>query len=508
MERIKRVFVNMLLALLPVLAMSVVSCGGDDDDDDTGKEGEATITLSETSLVFAKEMATKEVIVASTYDFTYSSSADWCLCTRVGSNGTYVMRIMVQANTDVEDRTAKVSMYYADTEVATIDVTQAGTGVIENVNSLEMARKLGLGWNLGNQLDAHANGVASETSWGNGKATQATFDAVKAAGIKTVRIPVTWLGQFGDAPTYTIKSEWLNRVAEVVGYAENAGLNAIINIHHDGGGSEHWLDIKNAALSEEVNTTVKAKIRAIWTQIAEKFKDKGDFLIFESFNEIQDGGWGWGNNRNDGGKQYAVLNEWNQLFVDAVREVGGENTQRWLAVPGYSTNVDLTVEHLVLPTDPTPGRLMVSIHYYDPYLYTLEAQFTEWGHTAKDASVGSDEKFLCSKLKLIKETYIDKNVPCYFGEMGNVNRGEKRAEAFRRYYFEYLCKACKEYGVTPIIWDNGSSAAGRECSGMFDHATGKYIREEYNKGHIEAMVNAIENDDAAYTLESIYNSAP
>ena len=31
----------------------------------------------------------------------------------------------------------------------------------------------------------------------------------------------------------------MDRVAEVVGYAENAGLNAIVNIHHDGADSEY-----------------------------------------------------------------------------------------------------------------------------------------------------------------------------------------------------------------------------------------------------------------------------
>ena len=215
----------------------------------------------------------------------------------------------------------------------------------------EVAKRLGLGWNLGNQMDAFSNDVADETCWGNQPVTQTTFNKLAEAGITSVRIPVTWLGKVGEAPDYRIDEAWLDRVAEVVGYAETAKLNAIINIHHDGADSNYWMNIKKAALSEEANTEVKNQLRSMWTQIAERFKDKGDFLIFESMNEIHDGGWGWGDNLTDNGKQYATLNEWNQVFVDAVRAVGGEKTTRYLGIPGYCTNGDLTLIYLDLPED-------------------------------------------------------------------------------------------------------------------------------------------------------------
>lgn len=107
--------------------------------------------------------------------------------------------------------------------------------------------------------------------------------------------------------------------------------------------------------------------------------------MFEAFNEIHDGGWGWGDNRKDGGKQYRTLNEWNQTFVDAVRATGGENATRFLGIPGYCTNPSLTMENLVLPTDPANDRLLVAVHFYDPSEFAIEAKYTEWGHTARRA---------------------------------------------------------------------------------------------------------------------------
>ena len=372
----------------------------------------------------------------------------------------------------------------------------------------QVAKWLGLGWNLGNQLDAYSNGVANETCWGNKPATQTTFNQLAALGFTSVRIPVTWLGHIGDVPDYTIDKAWLDRVATCVEYAQNAGLNAIINIHHDGADSQHWLDIKGAATDEAINERVKQQLAAVWRQIAERFKDKGSFLIFESLNEIHDGGWGWGDNRTDGGKQYAVLNEWNQVFVDAVRAVGGENADRFLGVPGYCTNPSLTVEYFKLPADVAKNRLLVSVHFYDPYEFTLTDKYSEWGHTAaadKKESWG-DEDNVRQVFASLQTAFVDKGIPVYLGEIGCVHRSSERSEAFRKYYLEYVCKAAKTNGLIPFYWDNGSVGTGKECSGLIDRATG----EPLNNGReiIEVMTKAMFTEDVDYTLESVYNNAP
>ena len=372
----------------------------------------------------------------------------------------------------------------------------------------DVARKLGLGWNLGNQLDAHVDGMPDETCWGNGKTTQQTFNKLAEAGITSVRIPVTWLGKVGDAPDYRIDKAWLNRVMDMVTYAENAKLNVIINLHHDGADSQYWLSIKRASASEEANDSIKAQLKAMWTQIAQKFKYKGEFLIFESMNEIHDGGWGWGDNLNDQGKQYAILNEWNQVFVDAVRAVGGENDDRFLGIPGYCTNADLTLKHLALPEDEAEGRLMVAVHFYDPYEYTLNAKFSEWGHTGASGKkeTWGDEDNVKKVFGQLSEKYVAQGIPVYIGEMGCVHRGNERAESFRKYYLEYVCKAAREYGMAPFYWDNGAKGAGRECSGLFDHATGEYLNN--GKEIVEVMKKAVFTRDKAYTLDKVYDGAP
>jgi endoglucanase len=375
-----------------------------------------------------------------------------------------------------------------------------------SINAQKQTFHLGLGWNLGNQMDAYVNGVANETCWGNGKATQQTFDCLKSMGFSTVRIPVTWLGHIGSAPDYKIEDAWLNRVAEVVGYAKDAGLNVIINMHHDGADSAWWLDIKNAAKDPAKQQQILEQISAMWGQIAEKFRNEGEYLIFESFNEIHDGKWGWGENRTDGGKQYQCFNEWNQAFVDAVRAVGGESANRILGIPAYCTNVDIAIETFVFPKDSAQDRLMMAVHCYDPYDYTLPATKSEWGHTADPSKkvAGDNEAELEKVFKKLNTNFIAKGIPVYMGEFGCVNRATAREQAFQQYYFRYYSKLARMYGVPCIVWDNGAKGAGNEKHAFFDHSSGAYCSPEAQK----AMESIIDSYNDSRTLEEVYNLAP
>lgn len=334
----------------------------------------------------------------------------------------------------------------------------------------QVAEWLGAGWNLGNQLDAHRNGVANETCWGNGAVTPVLFDSLKAVGVRSVRIPVTWMGHIGDAPRYEIEKAYLARIREVIGYAHGVGLNVIVNIHHDGANSRNWLNISKAAKDRNARKALMEEFAAVWKQIAMEFRNEDEWLIFEPFNELHDGKWGYGENLTDDGAQYAVVNELNQVFVDVVRATGGRNRRRWLAVAGYCTNIDLTIQHLTMPKDKTKNRLLIAVHCYEPHNYTLEAKYHEWG--------GDDEKRLEAELRKVFDAYIQKDVPVYIGEMGCVRRATPKDEAVRLHYLRCYARYCKQFALPFFYWDNGSDRAGRECSGLLNHANGQW----YNDG--------------------------
>ncbi len=503
-----------ILTILTALA-ALISCG---EEKNSPQTTDVKLSIEPQTLSFAAESEEKTFTITSASNPNISPADHWYVVNKgVWNKGTFKTEVVVKVNenTALEERTSRISVTCGD-ETAEVAITQAAGTENSGDDTVRpepndgpawsVARTLGVGWNLGNHFDAYNNGVSGETVWGNPKATQATFTKVKAAGFKTVRIPVTWLGQYGDAPDYKINEAWLNRVAEVVGYAEKAGLNVILNMHHDGADSKYWLNIKLASVNPDMHRQIMEQIAAMWGQIAAKFADKGDFLVFEAFNEIHDGGWGWGSNRNDGGKQYKCLNEWNQTFVDAVRAAGGHNVDRYLGIPAYCTNVDIAIESWEKPEDTAENRLLLSVHSYDPSEYALTANKSEWGHTASSANKvpGDNEADLQAMFIKIYNNFISKDIPAYLGEFGCVNRSTAREQSFQQYYLRYFAKLARLYGVPCAIWDNGAKGAGNECHAFFDHGTGEFSSDEAKA----AMKSLVESYNSDLTLEQVYNTAP
>ena len=401
-------------------------------------------------------------------------------------------------------------------------------GTLDN-DAVKRTMQMGLGWNLGNNLDAYEEDpkdknylMPSETVWGNPKVTQQAITKVKEAGFTTIRIPVTWLAKIGPAPDYKIDAAWMARVTEVVGYARNAGFeNVIVDTHHDEDHDDnHWQSLKKASKDAAVNSQIKEEITAVWTQIANNFKDCGDWLMFEGFNELNDGGWGHSAEFKANPRlQCNILNEWLQVFVDAVRATGGNNSTRWLGCATYCANPTYA-KYLVLPKDPA-NRLMVSVHYYDPSDFTLGKEgadgkdylpYSDWGHTGaaglKHAKY--DEDYVQEIFGMLYENYIAKNIPVYIGEIGCSRRDKKndpRGWAFSLYYMEYVAKAARTYCLPAVLWDcGGKGVPGPEHHYFFRHDTGEYYPDA--KEAIDAVLRGWFNDDPSYTLQSVYDSAP
>lgn len=359
-------------------------------------------------------------------------------------------------------------------------------------SSAELLATLKIGWNLGNSLDV----PDGETRWGNPKATPELFAAVAKAGFKLVRIPVTWAARLGPAPGYAIDPSWLQRVEEVVGYARTAGLYSIINLHHDGAdGSKDvgWISLKDESgqTTDAHNLKVRSQLVAVWSQIARYFANAGEELIFESMNEIHDG-YGKPDPRH-----YEIINQLNQEFVTLVRASGGNNGKRHLLVPGYNTNIDQTLEGFKLPNDPTPtkNRLILSVHFYDPYLFALMAKTQTWGSAAPGRDDWGQEDHVVKQFDKLKASYIDKGIPVILGEYGAVFQ-EGYAD-YQRYYVEYVTKAAVDRGIVPVYWDNGGRNSGQDAFALIDRETNGVYRPNVMAAIVRAATSAYSLKDVA-----------
>lgn len=386
------------------------------------------------------------------------------------------------------------------TSAADTAVTEAAAAenAWDELDQTAITAAMGMGWNLGNQLEASSNKVPSETAWGNPTITEDLIKAVKAQGFNTIRIPVSYLSKIGDAPDYTIDSAWLDRVQEVVDYVVGNDMYAVMNIHGDG---YYTVDGGWLLCVDDNQDEIKAKYEAVWKQIADRFKDYDEHLIFESMNEEFDNTYGRPN--KDG---YANINEYNQIFVDTVRGTGSNNTKRWLLLPGWNTNVEYTAGNygFVIPEDKlceSDGkRIMISVHYYDPYNFTLDENSssakTQWGkYATENFDNWGQEDYVDSQMQKLHDTFVAEGYPVIIGEMG-VQDKTHLSESFneyRRYWLEYVVKSAKANGCIPVYWDNGWN--GKNGFGLFDRTSCTVTQQSL----IDAMIRAI-NSDSDYEI--------
>ena len=341
------------------------------------------------------------------------------------------------------------------------------------------ANNIKTGWNLGNTMDAvdfDANGptIAEETAWGNPSATQELFNGVRASGFDIVRIPVTWLGHIGPAPAYTLDTLRLQRVAQIICYAKNAGIKAmIINIHHDGnntqGNNNTWgfLDFPAAVADPAKNTAIKNQLSTVWTQIANYFKNYGDYLIFETLNEIHNGNWGMPVDNAAYRKEQDILFEWNQAALNAIRATGGNNAARFVAVPGLGSTEPEVVyaaetRKKLLPSDGANNfnKLIVAVHYYAPPEYTVADATVGQAQGGLIHTWGTNEhkEHLLHEMATLK-LFTDAGLAVYLGEWGAPTNVRRDSSALVKdthvNYIRSVAAAAAINGVVPIYWDDG-----------------------------------------------------
>lgn len=375
-----------------------------------------------------------------------------------------------------KEGTAKITVKIKDTKykaTCTVTVTKKSdkkkTTGTSFESGKELTAKMGVGWNLGNTLDSVGewiNGdLEHETAWGNVKTTKAMIDAVKKAGFKTVRIPVSW-GEHMDSKG-KVNSVWMDRVQEVVDYAYNNGMYVILNSHHDNG----WIK-----LNEKDEAAVSKKYRYLWQQIAERFNDYDEKLIFEGLNEPRTEGsakeWSGGT-----AAEHKILNNYYKVFVDAVRGKGGYNKTRYLMIAPYAASSSYSaMAALEIPDD---DRIIVSVHSYSPYSVALDTN-------SKDKTfTDNGKREIDSVFSNIEKAFLSKGIPVIMGEFGTINKSNtnERVKAA-----EYYVSTAKKYGVPCVWWDNGSTdqGSGKEGFGLLDRSKTVWYYSEIVKALIDS----------------------
>lgn len=311
----------------------------------------------------------------------------------------------------------------------------------------QLAKKIFLGWNLGNSLEVGSG----ETAWGNPKTTKSIIDAVKKAGFNAVRIPCQWKSFLKGDANFTIKEERLARVKEVVDYCIDNHLYVILNTHHD------WIeDASKNETTDAQAATAKDMVYKIWGQVAETFRDYDEHLLFACTNEPD----------APKGRGMQLLKMYEQAFVDVVRTSGGNNTYRVLLVQCPNTSISKAVDYMDLVTDPTPYSLMVEVHHYTPWSFCGSSDVTKclWGQKFSSTGkieAGYQEDYTDKEMARMSK-FVSNDIPVVLGEFGcMLKRGVVGEELIRQhaesraYYMKYVTEQAKKNGLIPFLWDDG-----------------------------------------------------
>lgn len=336
--------------------------------------------------------------------------------------------------------------------------------------AMAFVKEMKIGWNLGNTFDATRDGfkgddLTIESYWCGVKTTEEMIEAVHQAGFNTLRLPVSWHNHV-DAD-FTINTPWLDRVQEVVDWAVQRDMYVILNIHHDN--EKGYLYPTN-----EHYETAEKYITAIWQQLAERFKDYDEHLIFEAMNEPRPKGtnqeW-WFNSGDKFCQEVAgCINKLNQAFVNTVRAAGGNNADRYLMVPAYCASPDAACNttYFKLPEDPADNKLIVSAHAYTPYSFALEKPGTSSFSPMNAGQLSEIIRFVSS----LHKTYVANGIPVVIGEFGAMNKKDNLQD--RVNFYAYYVATASSRNIPCVVWDNHGFTGNGELFGLLERKTATF----------------------------------
>ena len=294
------------------------------------------------------------------------------------------------------------------------------------ISSYEMVKQMGRGLNLGNVLSAPIEGNWAEV------VEQQYFIDVATAGFTNVRIPMDFFGArttgntsgyssaaetagnyTGTADDYIVSSTYLDRIQQVIDWSLNQGLVTIIDFHGSNLKSEFIYTFDSEETEYTHPTSAKRaadyqKFIAIWAQIADRFKNHSENLLFEVINEPY-----FHMSRAD-------MDALNTDVLTVIRGSGGSNGTRNVIITGgtgTSHEAPLQIKPSIISGD---TYLIATFHYYQPF------DFTSSSADARDnESWGSvqDKALLTTRFDIVSSWATSNNIPIFLGEFSADNTG-------------------------------------------------------------------------------------
>lgn len=306
--------------------------------------------------------------------------------------------------------------------------------------SIEIVNEMGIGYNLGGVFDCYNKSITIKnpdeqiTLCGNPIPNKTMIKNIKKYGLKTIRLPVTWINFIDEKGI--INSEWMQRVKEVIDWIIDLNLFCILNLYHDGD-QGNWL-------SEGLKA--KQKYLNLWTEIANEFINyDSEHLIFESMNRPL-------YKKDNDYYDYDTLFELLQGFINTIRNSGGNNYYRLLLISGMNSELKHTnIKDYKIPKDPA-NKIAISLKYFFPPDYNSSISTLKWGSDA-------DYNAMISSFDVMKNIFINKGIPIIISEVEIYTKDakdEKEKKSIRQFFYLISSLSSDYKDIMICLWDTSN----------------------------------------------------
>lgn len=359
------------------------------------------------------------------------------------------------AEVNAEAKNVPTTLTYRNTDYTlTSDITVSYEKVDANtLNSVEYAKAMGAGWNLGNQFDGEDTDLSKpdtgEEAWGNPKITRELIHSVKEQGYSNIRIPMTVdrRSTQGADGHWTIDANWLKRYKEVVDWAVDEGLYVMINVHHDS-----WIWLKN--WNGDTSASEYTRFTDYWKQLSQYFANDSGKICFETINEPQFA------EGTDEQKQ-TKLDTLNKAAYSIIRGTKGNET-RMIVIATMNTGaedfkLEATQKFISNLNDP---YVMATVHYYSEWVFSANLGKTRFDETIFGDPSYTPRTAIDQLMNKLDAHFSANNIGVCIGEFGLLAYDSASDDALQSgeelKYYEYVAYQANQHGYSYDFWDNGS----------------------------------------------------
>lgn len=260
------------------------------------------------------------------------------------------------------------------------------------------------------------------------KYTKQDFYNIKSLGCDIIRMPINLKAMTSGEPDYTLNRIFLDLISKTMDWAEEAGINLIIDNHTP---------------QPETGTpdSVDQELIPIWNQLAEVCKNRSSNIFFEILNEpriISDQRW----------------NEVLQSVIDEIRKIDQE---RKIIVGPSSYNGYYRLKAMKEFDDP---NVIYTFHFYDPFIFTHQG--ANWSNPSMLSLKNIPFPYSQEKMPVLpdelKGTWIEHNFNNY-SSGGTINKLYELLEVAKEFRDERKVQIfCGEFGVYDLNSNNDDRA--------------------------------------------------